>query len=114
LIAGGPISRIIVTHSPERRTLTVMLSSERPTDTASKPIFRAITSIHSRVRVAVFPARNINSPNHINSRTASSAAAMDALSFLSRYEVTFGCEVDEVTELISPWVVQGRDVILAK
>src|SRR5262245_31750456 len=54
LMPGGPISRTVVVHSLERRTLAVILSSERLTDTASKPILRASTSIHSRVRSRYF------------------------------------------------------------
>jgi hypothetical protein len=75
LIPDGPISRIIVARSPERRTLAVMLSSDRLTDTASKPNLRASTSIHSRVRVAVFPARSIKAPNDSSTSTASLSAA---------------------------------------
>ena len=64
--------RVAVAHSPERRTLAVMLSSDRLNATASKPIFRAITSIHSRVLIAVLPARHIDAPKEVSTSIASS------------------------------------------
>jgi hypothetical protein len=76
LTPGAPISRMVVAHSPERPTVTVMLSIERLTDTASKPILRAITSIHSRVRAAVFPERNIRAPNCSNTSKASESIGL--------------------------------------
>ena len=78
LIPGRPISRIIVIFSPERRTLAVMLSVERLNDIEWKPIVRAISSIHSRVRAAVLPARIIKAPNNSSASTASP----DAMEFL--------------------------------
>jgi hypothetical protein len=56
LMPGDPISRIVVAQAPDRRRLTVMLSRDRPTDTASKPSLRATMSIHSRVRLARWPS----------------------------------------------------------
>jgi hypothetical protein len=65
-----------------------MLSSERLTDTESKPILCAITSIHSRVRAAVFPARSIEAPNHNRTSTASLGAGAVDLSSLLRVDGT--------------------------
>ena len=73
LIPGTPISRIIVICWPERRTLAVMLSVERLNDIEWKPIVGAISSIHSRVRAAVLPARIIKAPN----QSSTSAASLD-------------------------------------
>src|SRR5262245_47067900 len=75
LIPGGPISRIAVMRSPERRTLAVMLSRDRLTEIASKPVLRPIASIHSRVRVAVLPARIIMAPKPSSTSMASLDAA---------------------------------------
>jgi hypothetical protein len=99
LIPGGPISRIVVTRSPPQRTLAAMLSSEKLTDTSSKPILRVMTSIHSRVRVAVFPARNINAPNHSSTSVASLSATEGASSFVVRCEVALGLGIDGMTGL---------------
>ena len=90
LIPGGPISRIAVAHAPERRTPIVTLSSVRLTDIASKPILRAITCNHSRVRMAVFPARIIEAPIHASVSTASFNASEAALFSRSKDEVTLG------------------------
>jgi hypothetical protein len=54
-----------------------MLSSERLTHIVSKPILRAITSIHSRVRTAVFPARSIEAPNQASASDSSSGEAKE-------------------------------------
>src|SRR5262245_26155597 len=88
LIPGDPISRIAVMPAPAPRTLAVMLSSARLTAIASKPSLRATTSIHSRVRVAVFPARSIRAPNRSSTSTASLDAEEPALSSRSEDEVT--------------------------
>jgi hypothetical protein len=76
LTPGAPISPMVVADSPERLTVTVMLSIERLTATASKPILRAITSIHSRVRAAVFPERSIEAPNRSSTSTASESTGL--------------------------------------
>jgi hypothetical protein len=102
LTAGGPISRIAVVDSPERRTLALMLSSERLTETASKPILRAITAIHSRVRIAVFPACSIKAPNQSSTSTALPRAAEVALFSRSDDEVTRGPERDVPTAICQP------------
>jgi acetate CoA/acetoacetate CoA-transferase alpha subunit len=72
-----------------------------------------MTSIHSRVRVAVFPARNISAPNHINTPTASPVASEGALSLVSRNEVTFVCEVGDMKGISSPWVAHRGPIVLA-
>ena len=69
----GSTPRTSVDHSPSLRTLAVMLSMVRPTDMASKPSLSATTSIHSRVRKAVLPARSIEAPNHSSTSKASPA-----------------------------------------
>jgi len=46
LTPGGPMMRIVVVNSRERRTVAVMLSSDRLIAIASNPIFGAIISIH--------------------------------------------------------------------
>src|SRR5262249_28962154 len=61
--------------APERVTATVMLSNESATDTVSKPRLRAITSSHSRVRMAVLPARSMAAPNRSSTSTASARTA---------------------------------------
>ena len=78
----------------------------------AKPIWREMTSIHSRVRVAVFPARNISAPNHINTPTASPVASEGALSLVPRDEVTFVYEVDDMTGISSPWVAHRGRIVL--
>src|ERR1700739_664244 len=48
----------------------------------------AITSIHARVRAAVFPARSIAAPNHNRTSTASLGAGGVDLSSLSKVDGT--------------------------
>jgi len=48
--------------------------------------------MHSRVRMAVFPARNIDVPNCINTSIASFAAAEAAPAFALSDEVTISSE----------------------
>ena len=48
-----------------------MLSRDRLIEIASKPILRAVTPIHSRVRVAVLPARIIRAPKASSTSIAS-------------------------------------------
>jgi hypothetical protein len=69
LTAGGSMMRLAVDRLPQRRTLAVTLSLNF---TASKPIFRAIASDHSRVLIAVLPARHIDAPKEISTSTPSS------------------------------------------
>jgi hypothetical protein len=80
LIPGGPISRIAVLQTPDRRRLAVMLSRDRETDTASKLNLRAITSTQCRVRLAVFPARIIAAPNDKRTSAASAGVATEVTS----------------------------------
>src|SRR6266550_974326 len=85
------MARITVAQWPELRTVAVMLSSDRLTATKSKSILRAMASMHSRVRTAVFPARNIEVPNCISTSTASAAAEAVPV-FVSHDEVTLSSE----------------------
>jgi hypothetical protein len=55
---------------------------------------RAITAIHSRVRIAVFPACSIKAPNQSSTSTALPRAAEVALFSRSDDEVTRGPERD--------------------
>ena len=60
-----------VARSPERRTLRSDGVKRKADGHPSRVILRAITSIHSRVRIAVLPARSIEAPNHRSTSNAS-------------------------------------------
>jgi hypothetical protein len=70
LTPGGAISLTSVACSPPRRAVTVMPPSAMFTDSASRPIPRAIMLIQSRTRNAVSPARSINVPKRIKVSSA--------------------------------------------
>ena len=70
-----------------------MLSSDWLTDTDSMASFLATTSSHSWVRAAVFPARNMATPNPSNASTASSGGEKRKLALVARCEVTLDCDV---------------------
>ena len=90
LIPGGPITRMTVINLREWRTLAVILSSDRLIAIASKPTFRAISSMQSRVRIAVFPDRHIKTPKPISASKASSDSVEAALRSVSSDEFTSG------------------------
>src|SRR5215813_4572814 len=98
-------------RSPERRTLAVMLSSDRLTDIASKPVLRPIASIHSRVRVAVLPARIIKVPKPSSTSMASLDAAVSASTSLLGVEgMRFSARDDAWTlaRWTREWQVDGQ------
>jgi hypothetical protein len=88
LIASGPVSCMSVRHLSERRALIVMLSVDRLSEIASKPILPPMATSHSRVRLAVLPERSIRAPNRSSASSASSAGGALRLASLSSVDAT--------------------------